>query len=107
MQTNIKLTDDLNDQFDRYHQKHPFIWNYFVHFTYQAIAAMHETDPDKLRFSADAIMHRIRWEIMFKRGDDFKVNNNFTAFYARKFAAENPRYKNFFTFRKSIADIKN
>lgn len=56
------------------------------------------------RFSADAILHRIRWEMNIDRGDRaFKVNNDHAAPLARWFMARNPRCGKFFELRERIS----
>ena len=56
-------------------------------------------------FSADAILHQIRWTKQVEYGDrDFKCNNNWTAKLARWFMKEHPEHKGFFRTRKSRED---
>jgi hypothetical protein len=51
-------------------------------------------------YSADAILHRIRWEEHIEKGNaDFKANNNWTSQLARWFIANHPRHKDFFETR--------
>ena len=43
------------------------------------------------RFSADAILHQIRWEYQVERGNsEFKINDHFSAPLARWFLARHP-----------------
>jgi hypothetical protein len=82
----------------------------------EAFAAFDETHPEvyrlfrdlaeslwnagKRRGSARDIWGRIRWEYdTGGRSGDFALNNNFTALYARKLAAEDERFATFFEFR--------
>lgn len=52
------------------------------------------------RHSADAILHRVRWEWQVERGDrGFRINNDWTAPLARWFMARNPDAKGFFETR--------
>jgi hypothetical protein len=77
----------------------PEIWNLFVRFTFDAINAGHRN------YSADAVLHRVRWETsVASKGAEFKCNNNWTAFYARKFHKLYPQHKGFFRLRVSKAD---
>lgn len=56
------------------------------------------------RFSADAILHRIRWEMNVDRGDRaFKINNDHAAPLARWFLARNPSASKFFELRERIS----
>lgn len=53
------------------------------------------------RYSADAILHRIRWHHHVEKGNrDFKANNNWTSALARWFVAKHPDMKGFFETRK-------
>lgn len=52
------------------------------------------------RYSADAILHRIRWHYQIDNGvREFKCNNNWTSALARWFIAQHPKLKNFFETR--------
>lgn len=56
------------------------------------------------RFSARAIIHRIRWYHHVERGDDtFKCNNNWTPSMARWLVAKHPEMEEFFELRSSPA----
>ena len=51
-------------------------------------------------YSADAILHRIRWEFQIVRGmRKFKANNNWTAPLARWFLNRHPEMPGFFSLR--------
>lgn len=52
-------------------------------------------------YSADAILHRIRWHHQIERGNrGFKANNNWTAPLARWFLKRNPHLPKFFELRE-------
>lgn len=56
------------------------------------------------RYSADAVLHRLRWEIQVTRGDrGFKINNNWAAPLARWFMLRNPSCQKFFELRERIS----
>lgn len=97
---NIQLDLFPND-FLKYHQDNPQIYEAFKKFTIKAINKGHK------RWSADAIFHVMRWETEIEGNDQFKVNNNYTALYARMFMEEFPQVKGFFTVRKSKFDQVN
>ena len=47
----------------------------------------------------------MRWRhAMVTEGDDFKLNNNFRAYYARLLMSRDRRLKQFFDLRSSVAD---
>ena len=81
--------------FSQYHREHPEIWKEFKKITLQVIREGFK------HYSSKSIFEAIRWR---KRGeiksDGFKVNNNYTADYARMFAKEFPQYKDFFRTRQ-------
>ena len=82
-------------RFDDYDAKNPHVWRLFKKFTFEVIRAGHT------RFSADSILHRIRWETaVITTNSHYKINNNFSADYARKFICEFPQYSRFFEMRK-------
>lgn len=80
--------------FEHYDRQNPLVWEFFKQFTFEVIRAGHR------RFSADSILHRIRWETTVKTTGRFKLNNNYSADYARKFITEFPQFKGFFETRK-------
>jgi hypothetical protein len=53
------------------------------------------------RYSARAILHRIRWHFAVEKGDrDFKCNNNWTAGLARWCMERHPKLAGFFETRE-------
>ena len=55
------------------------------------------------RYSADAILHGVRWHWQVERGDrGFKCNNNWTAPLARWFLARNPQAAGLFELREKV-----
>jgi hypothetical protein len=67
----------------------------FVKYARQAKAKGYE------RFSAKAIFERLRWYYSFETtsDDEFKLNNSYTALYARKAIADYPEFEGFFELR--------
>ena len=56
------------------------------------------------RYSARAIMHRLRWHHHIEKGDRaFKCNNNWTPELARWFLDVHPEHPGFFELRSSPA----
>ena len=88
--------DELQAEFDRYHQDNPQVYEAFKRLTFQLINAGREN------FSASAVVERIRWGVSIGEygPDDFKINNNYRAFYARLFHVEHPQHDGFFRTRK-------
>lgn len=92
------LTPDA--RFDIYHREHPELYEAFRRFAWEA------RDSGISRYSADAILHHIRWhEMIQKRNYDFAVNNDWAAPLARKLMAEFPdQFGKFFETRKTRTD---
>ena len=88
------MTDKNKQLWWDWHKKNPHVYQLFERFTWQCIAA------GRTHYSAMAILQRIRWHSEIEtKGDDFKINNNHAPYYARLFAHQNPKYKDFFRTR--------
>jgi hypothetical protein len=79
--------------FVMYDLENPEIWKMFKLFAMQATKY-------RDRYSARAIFHRIRWETMVSGKGDFKVNNNWSKYYAEKFMRLYPDHDGFFSTRR-------
>ena len=88
--------EEMREQVKAYHKEHPEIFRLFVMYTFQMI------DSGKKNYSVSSIWERIRWHK--DAGSDgetqFKINNNYRAFYARAFMERYPLHKGFFHTRK-------
>tara|TARA_R100000808_G_scaffold7356_5_gene21723 strand:+ start:2304 stop:2819 length:516 start_codon:yes stop_codon:yes gene_type:complete len=85
--------------FEDFDRANPRVWQLFVHFAHEVIEAQAD------HFGSMAIIQRIRWETSIATsGGDYKINNNFAPFYARKFHKEFPKHDGFFRTRESVAD---
>lgn len=99
------MTDDeraqvLWEAWKDYHKTNPEIWEWFVQLAFRKIK------QNFSEWSADAIMHVVRFEIDVHpvTSDEYKICNNHIAFYARLFAQEYPEHSKFFRYRYSLAD---
>lgn len=89
--------DQMRERCEAFHREHPEVWNMFVEFALDRISLGFDA------YSADAIFHRIRWETArpsYKPGEEFKMNDHYTAFYARRFHRMYPQHNGFFRLRK-------
>mgnify|MGYP003147918018 CR=1 FL=1 len=79
----------------RYDLAHPDIWTHFCQIVGDLIA------NGTTHYGARAIFEVIRYQRHIVAGPDdvFKLNNNYTSYYSRKFRAEFPQYKDFFETR--------
>ena len=77
-----------------FHKENPSVYELFKKFTFEAINAGHE------HYGARGVIERIRWHTSVEtKGDPFKINNNWTSFYARLFMVHHPEYDGFFRIR--------
>ena len=87
----VAPTMTLKQKWLKWHNENPHVYVLFEHFTKEAIRNGHT------RLSAWLIINRVRWETsIVTTGDDFKIGNDFIAFYSRHFMELNPAYKGFF-----------
>jgi len=91
--------DLFEADFLKYHRDNPHIYEAFKKFTVKAINKGHK------RWSAEAIFNVMRWETEITGNDEFKINNNYKALYARMFMRDFPEVKGFFAIRKSKFDV--
>ena len=83
-----------------WHCANPEVWLYFERFSLEAI------NKGRTRISHWLIMNRIRWEVnIVTTGEDFKISNDYIAFYARLWNARYPQHKNLFTIKKMIGEV--
>ena len=95
----LNLFSDITDsKFPKYHSDNPTIYEAFKKITFEAISKGHN------RFSAEFVFNVIRWKTKVTAKDEFKVNNNYKAFYSRMFMNEYPEHKGIFSTRKSKYD---
>lgn len=94
--------EEMRSQVKNFHKKHPEVWSLFEQFTFQMINRGYKN------YSAKAVFERIRWE-KDAGGDgvtQFKLGNNYPAFYARRFMKQYPQHAGFFRTRKQVSEYK-
>ena len=75
------------------------VYAHFADLTFKAMEAGYN------HYSADAILHRIRWHMNIEKGDrEFKCNDHWTAQLSRWFHDQYPEHDGFFRTRKSKYD---
>lgn len=78
-----------------FHNDNPRVYSMFDAFTRYAISR------GRKRFSAKVIVERIRWETTLETTDgEWKINNNYPAYYARLWMRNNPVNEGFFAIRE-------
>jgi len=76
----------LEAQWAEFHEQNPGFYVLFCRFAFEALRA------GRRRLSANMIFERIRWETAVSREEeDYKANNNYRAYYARFFMADQAR----------------
>jgi hypothetical protein len=90
----------LTTKFEKFHTDNPHIYLLFRHFALEAIKAGRNI------LSANMIAERIRWETtVTTKGDGYKINNNYRAYYARMFMREHPDLDGCFRVRAVSGEI--
>ena len=87
-----------SESFEEFNDEHPEVYEGFKRFALKAMGF-------RKHYSADAVLHALRWETMIESGEEFKINNNWSSFYARKFMKECPSYEGFFRLRTQTSLI--
>lgn len=86
------MTDQLKIDFEEYDRANPGIY-----LAFESVARAMKAK--RVYFGAKAIMEIVRWNTLQSGNDQFKINNNYTAYYARKFEGLNPDCVGFFQKR--------
>ena len=86
---------ELQEKFEQFDRDNPKVWKLFQNFAFRAIRKGFN------HYGAKTIFEAIRFHCdIFTTDTDFKLNNNYTAYYARKFHRVYPHYDGFFETRK-------
>lgn len=86
----------IQQRFEEFHGLHPEVFDLFRRFAGELRAR------GIGHYSADAILHRIRWHYDVERVADasgFKINNSYSSRYARLLIQIDPSYGGFFELR--------
>ena len=85
----------LEEEFRRFHEANPHVWEKFRRFTFQAI------DAGREHLGVAMVWERLRWFSAFEtKGEQWKLNNNHRAYYARMFHEQYPHHDGFFRTRR-------
>ena len=81
------------------HTANPMVWKMFEQFAFQAVKM------NRKKISHWLIINRIRWETsIMTTGNEFKISNDFIAFYARHWIQTYPAYKSLFNIKRMIGE---
>jgi hypothetical protein len=86
------VSDETIAKFLGYHRNNPEVWRWFEVF------AKNAAESGK-KLGAKAVMERVRWEVEICSTGEFAINNNYTSYFARVFAAKHPQFKDYFETR--------
>lgn len=82
-----------------WHLKNPEVWKMFERFSFDAV------NRGRKKISHWLIVNRIRWETaILTTGNDFKISNDYIAFYARLWKAKYPMHADLFNTKKMIGE---
>lgn len=83
--------------FRKFDRENPQVYKLFCQY---AFYMLRKKKMDKI--SSKLIINRIRWEVYVetKTEDPYRINDAFTAHYARKFIKEYPHLKKYFELRR-------
>lgn len=79
--------------FPKYDQENPQVYEGFKKVAFNLINRGYK------RLSSKFICEIVRYQTMISGNDGFKINNSYTADYARKFEKENPQFAGYFSKR--------
>lgn len=94
----MKLTKNLNlkenmKTFKQYHQENPLIYQEYKKVAYNLINRGYK------RLSSKFIFEIVRYNTNVSGNDGFKINNIYTADYARMFEHDHPQFLGYFSKR--------
>ena len=99
-QLSLVFDASMADRFERFHEDTPRVYESFV-----ALAREWVRRTGGRKVGIGALTERVRWEIAMATSDpEFKINNNFRAFYARLLMLNNSDLRGLFELRTSEAD---
>ena len=93
---------ELLSEFARFHADNPLIYSLYVKYAYQL------RDAGRENYGSKAIIERIRWHVNVETNsaDEFKINNNHTAYYARMLMIDHPELAGDFRTRSARDDVE-
>ncbi|MDF0602101.1 hypothetical protein P1J78_15275 [Psychromarinibacter sp. C21-152] len=97
------MTDQIAPDFERFHRENPHVYDLFDRFARRLVAS------GETGFGAKALWERLRWEVRVETRSSEKVrlNNNYTALYARLWMERNPEHAGFFRTRQRQSSTAN
>lgn len=88
------------ERFEAFNQANPVVYEVIVRLAREWIAS-----TGRRQMAIATLVERARWELAFTTSDpDYKINNDFRAYYARLIMIREPDLKDLFELRRSAAD---
>ena len=95
------MNTDLKQRFDKFQKENPKVYEELLTLTEKAY------QQGRKKFGIQMLFEIIRWNRMIHTTDpEFKINNNYAAYYARKIMAEHPKYEGMFNVRKIKGEVE-
>lgn len=87
---------NLREETEQYLLAHPYVYALFVQFAMEKKARFQ-------KFGAKHLAERVRWECELMKGEteEYLLNNNYTAYIARKLVSDYPELVMYVNFRKT------
>lgn len=84
-----------------FHERNPQVYELLVRYAREARAAGHE------RVGIELLWNRMRWDFLVETsaGDDYKLNQNFKAWYARRIMEREPDLRDLFETRRRLRSV--
>lgn len=91
------MNEDLKTRWWIWHKANREVYDAFESIAFELIQQGHK------RYSSDAILHIVRFNLNKTKGpnDQYKINNNYSAYYSRLFTHYHPEHKDFFETRET------
>lgn len=86
----------IQQSFKEFNDDNPKVYELFKGYAFEAI------NKEKKKISSKMIINRIRWEVYMDTTEDtgYRINDAYTAHYARLFIKDYPQYEEMFEFRR-------
>lgn len=94
-QMTLDYPSAMEEAFYAFHEQNPRVYELIIQFARQ------KKSQGFAHYGIKSIWERVRWEMpITTEGDEFKLNNNYTAFYARMVMRDCPDLRGFFRTRQ-------
>lgn len=92
----------IEERFAQFHKEHPEVYEALVRLAYEWVSV------GRTKLGIKTLYERLRWEWHVKGlrdSEGYKLNNDFTALYARKIMAENIELDGLFETRERATEL--